>query len=649
MAKLVVQFPGMAMVTVDGVVRGETNRVIPLAPGSHVVALQDVASDPERHVVDAKPDPNEVLRVGFSVADRPIERFSPLYCRYNGFVLGQFLTLFFAEYAREKYGERRARMLEFLNEIGAAVALPEQPPDLGGEGHVALIESVLPRIAERSGELSHFVLLGSLLTHHGLLEKTDPEMARQSREQIEGIREQYGLPAVDFDATRADPETGKVDAVLSPSLAYLNSCIAALPVEKDTAFVIMPFRPPYSGYFAQFYRPALEQAGYRAFRAWGGLSNEDYCDLLLELIRKVGLVWADVSELNFNVLYEIGAAHALGKPSMLVVREEDAERIPANIGHDAVVRYSTSSEDWPKGTVLLMTALISMLTSAAEHGKRMRVTPEALGDVLDAVGRQLRELVVPPEAKEAVRLGREKNDTGDFAGAEACFDDAIRLGLDDAMTMLGRGMARLCLQKPAEAEADLTMALAQMADAPVAKEIEAGAAYIRGMARENQESFAGAREDYGRAIELGYPDPEVRRRRAAVSLRLDDLADARAHFKAAREQAPEDADTLSLEGDLRLAEGRYTEAVAAYDRAIAVQPGAEAELSRALALLCAGRAEEALDGYRRGAKTATPGELEWALRDLERRAHARAGAKDCRAILVAARGKASPTPTGSRT
>ena len=61
------------------------------------------------------------------------------------------------------------------------------------------------------------------------------------------------------------------DRVLAPSLAYLRDVVARLPVESDTAFVVMPFTAPYAGYYASFYRPALEHCGYRAFRAWDGL------------------------------------------------------------------------------------------------------------------------------------------------------------------------------------------------------------------------------------------------------------------------------------------------------------------------------------------------------------------------------------------
>lgn len=109
-----------------------------------------------------------------------------------------------------------------------------------------------------------------------------------------------------------------------------------------------------------------------------------------------------------RMLYEIGAAHALDKLSMLVVREDLADAIPANIGHDAIVKYSPDADDWPEGTVLLMAALISCLKVAAERGERLRVGSEGVEDALRHVGDMLKEVLVPPEAREAARRGRER-------------------------------------------------------------------------------------------------------------------------------------------------------------------------------------------------------------------------------------------------
>lgn len=635
MARLIVQFPGVVNVVINGIVCGETNQVIRLGLGEHLVSLEGEATEPERHTVNVttESDPEEVLHVVFVPAKAPVDRFSPLYCRYNGFLLGQFLSLIFASYGWDKYAERRARMTEFLREIAVEVALPEKPQELGGDAHVELLEDVIKKTHKESAELADFLVLGALLTHYGLLAGSDPLTSHESLDQCEHIRAKYDLPPLVPERFVKDGEKEGVDAVLSPSLEYLGEIVDQLEPENDTAFVIMPFKEPYASCFSTFYRPSLEQAGYRAFRAWGGLSNEDYCDLLLKLIEKSGMVWADVSELNYNVLYEVGAAHALEKLSLLVVREDYAGNIPANIGHDAVMQYSMTAEDWPDGTALLMTAIISTLKLAAERGKRLRVGPQGLQETLEFVVAVLRELLVPPEAREAAKRGNNKYSEGDYQAAERHYDEAIRLGLDDALTMLGRGTSRVLLGRYFEAESDLTQVLEDGKETQP-REQRMLANFFRGMAREQQENYAGAVEDYDAAIEMGYPETEVRSRRVFANIKLGDLREACADVDRMSALDPQAPKTHEARGDLLAAEGRYPDAVSAYEKAIAAHPRANVQFARALALLMAGRVEEAVEGYRRGSQNADASDLHGALHDLETKGEGQPGLEECRAVLV---------------
>lgn len=549
MGRLLVQFPGDAAVLLDGVLAGRTNRVLPLTTGAHVVSLADDAGDPPEHRVTLAPDApdGQVVGVSFAARAEPLDRFSPLYCAYNGFLLGQFLSLGFRAGGDGKYAIRRERMAEFLAEIGITAALPEAAPGLGADALVELYGALLPQIAARSRRLADFVLFGGMLTHYGVLAGSDPDTAGTLLAEVLQLRERLSLPPLEPSAFVLR-QGGDPDDVLSPSLAYLARVVAALEVEPRTAFVIMPFKPPFASYFASFYRPALEGAGYRAFRAWGGLASEDYADLLIALIRGSGAVWADVSGNNDNVLYEIGAAHALGKISMLVVRASEAETTPANIGHDAVVRYDDGDADWPGGMVLLASALLSALTFAAERGERLRVTPDAVKSVVEDIGRRLAAVLTPPEAQAARSAGLERLAARDYAGAAAQLDEAVALGLNDAQTLLERGLARVGIGRFAEAEADLGPALAEGSGVPDA--LRAAGAYFRGMARDQQDDLTGAIADYDLAVALGYEgaDPIVRRGR--VRLAQGDRAGARADAERARALAPDDADLAELDAEI---------------------------------------------------------------------------------------------------
>lgn len=637
MAKLIVQFPGKAEVNLNGVTKGETNRVISLDPGEYIVSLKDKPTEPEQHVVKitagANGDTEEIVRIGFNIRTTPIDRFSPLYCRYNGFLLGQFLSLSFANYGRDQYSIRRARMMEFLAEINVNIQLPEESPGLGSDTHNELLMKVLSKTLDRSAELTDFVLLGSLLLFHGLLHDQDPATAAESRVEVQRIRLKYDLPVIDEKRFVTKGNTENVDSVLSPSLAYLSEIVEKLEAEEETAFVIMPFKQPYASYFEPFYSASLASAGYRAFRAWGGLSNEDYCDLLLKLIKKVGFIWADVSELNYNVLYEIGAAHAFDKLSMLIVQEAYADSIPANIGHDAIIRYSSTDQDWPDGTVLLMAAMISALKMAATQGKRLRIGAGRVAESLQQVGAVLQEILMPEEAKEAAASGEEKFTAEDYSGAEQCFNRAIKQGLDDELTMLRHGMSLVFLERYPEAEADFTKILEPIENIEETKAYRMTAYFFRAMAREFQENYEGARPDYENAIKLGYTDVQVYLRLASVHIQLGDLKNAQRDIEKAKVLAPEDAEVFAVQGDLMTAEKLYEQAIKEYNRALEVQPSPRFVFSKALTLLLAEHPEDAAKEYRTGLQTASEEEVQSALKDLQQSAKNSIGFEQCQAIL----------------
>ena len=455
-----------------------------------------------------------------SGAQPSVARTSPLYCRYNGFLVGQFLSLAFAECGAPRYGDRRARLLEFLREVDIDVAIPESPLDRGGVTYASVLSAILPRLAQRSRELAEFAILGGLLTHYALASRTDAEAAAATLVEIERLRAVYDLPPIDpvrFAVPVHEPDP---DRVLAPSLGYLREIVARLPVESDTAFVIMPFTAPYAGYYASFYRPALEHCGYRAFRAWAGLAGADHADLVLALMAKASLIWADVSELDPAVACEIGAGQALGKLGVLVVSEDRAVSVPAHVGRDPVVRYDPRDADWPHGTVLLMSACLAAITLASERGDRLRITPSSIEGVFDEVSQALGRILVPREARDAQRRGRRAMDAGDLAAAEASFDEACRLGLNDEETKLWRGWARLGLGRFEEAAADLGAVLGREPLEPPAGEWRPIAAYLRAVLREAQGDLAGALRDFELAVALGLTDADVRDRRDALAARV---------------------------------------------------------------------------------------------------------------------------------
>jgi hypothetical protein len=454
-----------------------------------------------------------------------VERTSPLWCRVNGVLLGQFLSLAYADCGRPRYDARRARLETFLRELDVDVALPETPPDPAAGSHAALLARLLPRLATRSRELAEFAILGGLLTHYTLSAHRDADVAAALLVEIERLRATWDLPSLDPLRLGVAPERRDPERVMAPALAYLREIVLRLPVEGDTALVLAPLHATYDDVCTDFVRPALEQCGYQVMRIWAAIAGEDYADLQLAIVGRCGLVWADVSELDHDVLYRIGAAHALGRTTVIVARADQAGVVPDTIGHDAVVRYDPTDGDWPTGSVLLMAACLAAIRLAAERGDRLRVTSDSIAGVFDEVSHALGRILVPPEARDAQRRGRRAMDAGDLTLAESCFDAAIRLGLNDDESRLWRGWARVGLGRLDEASEDLDGVLASEPAGGQPSEWRPIAAYLRGVLREARGDHAGALDDLELALALGLADPEVREKRDALAARRSERVD----------------------------------------------------------------------------------------------------------------------------
>jgi hypothetical protein len=129
-----------------------------------------------------------------------------------------------------------------------------------------------------------------------------------------------------------------------------------------TCFVVMPFGGIWDQYYSQIYEPAIAAAGLAAVRAddvfRAGSVLQDIVDLLLQS----AVVLADISEGNRNVHYELGLAHALGKPTILVA----PKGLPLffDVGQERMLSYEKDDPFW--GTQLGTTitqALVETLRS----------------------------------------------------------------------------------------------------------------------------------------------------------------------------------------------------------------------------------------------------------------------------------------------
>ncbi len=83
-------------------------------------------------------------------------------------------------------------------------------------------------------------------------------------------------------------------------------------------FAIMPFTEEFNHIYANIVKPVFEEEGFEIKRA-DELNNQH--NILKDIVQGIGradLIVTEVSEINANVFYELGIAHGLNKPTILI-------------------------------------------------------------------------------------------------------------------------------------------------------------------------------------------------------------------------------------------------------------------------------------------------------------------------------------------
>lgn len=111
-----------------------------------------------------------------------------------------------------------------------------------------------------------------------------------------------------------------------------------------TTFVLMPFKSPFDSYYSDIYKPALTAAGMTVSRADSLYASVPIIGDIRNGISKADLLLADLTGRNPNVLYELGLAHAIGKP--VILTSQTLEDLPFDLRHLRTIIYETTKENW---------------------------------------------------------------------------------------------------------------------------------------------------------------------------------------------------------------------------------------------------------------------------------------------------------------
>jgi len=112
----------------------------------------------------------------------------------------------------------------------------------------------------------------------------------------------------------------------------------------NTCFVLMPFGNYFDTYYAKVIKPSVAKGGLVAVRADEIYGAGAIIDDIHRSILNASICIADVTGRNPNVSYELGMAHALGKPVLIIT--QDIKDIPFDYQHLRAITYDPRSFGW---------------------------------------------------------------------------------------------------------------------------------------------------------------------------------------------------------------------------------------------------------------------------------------------------------------
>jgi hypothetical protein len=137
---------------------------------------------------------------------------------------------------------------------------------------------------------------------------------------------------------------------------------------SPVCFIVMPFGQEWSADVHRILVKACDAAGARAVRGDDLFTPSDILEDIWQGIHAADFVIADITGRNPNVLYELGIAHTLAKPVLILSRL--ASDIPIDLATRRVTLYGQSAGDWREDLAQkiqpAVAALVSDCSSSAQ-------------------------------------------------------------------------------------------------------------------------------------------------------------------------------------------------------------------------------------------------------------------------------------------
>jgi hypothetical protein len=139
---------------------------------------------------------------------------------------------------------------------------------------------------------------------------------------------------------------------------------------RAICFIVMPFSQEWSADVHRILARGCEAAGVRPVRGDDLFSPTDIIEDIWQSINAADFVIADITGRNPNVLYELGIAHTLAKPVLILSKE--AADIPIDLATRRVILYGQKGDAWREDFARVIQEAIAKVVE--DYGLESRVS-----------------------------------------------------------------------------------------------------------------------------------------------------------------------------------------------------------------------------------------------------------------------------------
>jgi hypothetical protein len=148
-----------------------------------------------------------------------------------------------------------------------------------------------------------------------------------------------------FDGVNVLSATHHVQKKTISLLLQGSACITVRNIqikqELPGCFVVMQFTDEYNDLYKDVILPICESFGYTVFRGDDSYVSNLIIDDITRFIQEATIIIADITPNNSNVYYEVGYAHGLGKPTILL-SDRKREKLPFDISGFRALFYDNT-------------------------------------------------------------------------------------------------------------------------------------------------------------------------------------------------------------------------------------------------------------------------------------------------------------------